>query len=509
MTDAQEVFFNNAFDLMATVGADGYFKKVNPAFERILGYTSAEMLAKPVVEFLHPEDVNKTKSGIQRLTAGEPTIQSVNRYLCKDGTYKWISWNTKPISDVFYTVGRDISDHITELKRTEAQVLQLQKMDAVGRLAGGIAHDFNNMLGAISLYCDMLVEAADNPEAVRECAQDIVGATSRASALTRQLLVFSRKQIIQPQALALNPLIENLQKMLVRLIGSSISMSSKLADDLHTIVADPSQLEQVILNLAVNARDAMPSGGTLTIETSNVYLDEAFTSRHLSVTQGQYVLLAITDTGTGMDAETQSKIFEPFFTTKGVGKGTGLGLSTTYGIVKQAKGTIWVYSEPDRGTVFKVYLPAAEGAVAEPMAAQSAPLSSEGHVTILLVEDDDHLRQGFAQMLANRGFHVLTAANGQEALDLTKSHPGPVHLMLSDVVMPGQSGFELHHEIAKLFPELRALFMSGYTDESISGLTGEELKNVPFIQKPFGTNALVAKVQEVLARRPWVNRKNN
>ena len=267
--------------------------------------------------------------------------------------------------------------------------------------------------------------------------------------------MFSRKQLIQPQVLRLNPLIENLQRMLTRLLGSSIEIQLKLTADLKLIHADPSQMEQVILNLAVNARDAMPSGGTLTLETSNIYLDETFTSTHLFVAPGHYILLSFSDTGTGMDSETLSRIFEPFFTTKGVGKGTGLGLTTTYGIIKQTRGTIWVYSEPNRGTIFKIYLPISDVTPAPVETSVASPIRIGGTETILLVEDDEHLRKGFANMLNDRGYHVLVTANGDEALRYCQSHPGPIHLLLSDVVMPSLNGFELHRK-AQLFGQRSA-----------------------------------------------------
>lgn len=303
----RDLFFTYSFDLLGIVGTDGFFKRLNPAFERTLGYSEEELCSKPIVEFLHPDDVAKTKQGIQTLASGEPTIASVNRYRCKDGTYKWFSWNTTPMGPLLYSVGRDITkqihaeerikqlnselerknedlerkiqERLIELQRSQSQVQQLQKMDAVGRLAGGIAHDFNNMLGAISLYSELLMEISDKPEAVRKHAQDILRVISSAAALTRQLLIFSRKQIIQPQTIILNPLIQQMERMLGRLIGENIKIVTKTAPDLRAINVDPSQMEQVIMNLVVNAKDAMPQGGTIILETSNVYLDEAFTRR--------------------------------------------------------------------------------------------------------------------------------------------------------------------------------------------------------------------------------------
>jgi len=523
----RDLFFTYSFDLLAIVGSDGYFKRLNPAFERNLGYTEDELYSRPLVEFLHPDDVAKTKKGIQTLTSGVATIASVNRYRCKDGSYKWLSWNTTPMGALFYTVGRDITkqiqaeerirhlnleleqknedlerkiqDRMQDLRRSESQVQQLQKMDAVGRLAGGIAHDFNNMLGAISLYSERLLEICDKPESVKKYAKDILRVISSAAALTRQLLIFSRKQIVQPQSINLNPLIQQMERMLARLIGENIKIVTKFSPDLKHVNVDSSQMEQVILNLVVNAKDAMPQGGTLIVETSNVYLDEAFTSTHLAVTRGHYVLLSVSDDGSGMDAETISKIFDPFFTTKAVGKGTGLGLTTTYGIIKQSKGTIWVYSELGKGTVFKIYLPVAEEVVEEPeLMAPQVPIAA-GTETILLVEDDEHLRGGFSMVLEKKGYKVLIATNGREALTLAESYTGPIHLLLTDVIMPELSGVDLAKKILVLRPDLRVLYMSGYTNDALENSGVENFAQSEFIQKPFGTNALLAKVGEILS----------
>lgn len=525
--EERDIFFDYSFDLIAVVGSDGYFKRLNPAFERTIGYTPEEMCAKPIVSFLHPDDVDKTEKGIVRLSAGTAT-SSVNRYRCKDGSYKTFSWNTMPIGTFFYTVGRDITEQVkneekikhlneelarknedlefkiqerlNELNRSEDQVRQLQKMDAIGRLAGGIAHDFNNMLGSVFLYCDLLQASADNPEVVRENAKNIKDVTSRATSLTQQLLIFSRKQVIHPQVINLNPLICNLEKMLVRLIGDHIRIITKLDHDLNLISADITQIEQVILNLVVNARDAMPSGGTVTIATSNVYLDQNFSNAHLSVTPGHYVLLSVSDTGTGMDAQTKAKIFEPFFTTKPVGKGTGMGLTTTYGIVKQNNGTIWVYSELGQGTVFKVYLPITDQEVerieATPVP-KTAPVQSD-HETILLVEDDESLRNGFFAVLQSMGYTVLMAESGEEALQICQSHQGDIHLLMTDMVMPGMNGIALAQKILGLRQKVRVLYMSGYTHDVLESSGKESLSEVEFIQKPFDIITLLNKVQKIL-----------
>lgn len=523
----RDLFFTHSFDLMAIVGSDGYFKRLNPSFERVLGYTEEELCSKPLVNFLHPDDIEKTKKGIQTLSSGTPTFSSMNRYLCKDGKYKWFSWNTTPMGSLFYTVGRDITEQINseerirqlnlelaqknenleikiqervaELHRSEAQIQQLQKMDAIGRLAGGIAHDFNNMLGAISIFCDLLADDVENPQSVRENIEEIRGVSVRAAALTRQLLIFSRKQIVQLQIMSLNPLINQLEKMLTRLIGENIKIKMKLSEDTKDVGIDPSQMEQIILNLVVNAKDAMPRGGTIHIETCNVYVHEELTTTHLSATPGDYVLLSVRDEGMGMDADTLAKIFEPFFTTKEVGKGTGLGLTTTYGIIKQYKGAIWVDSEPEKGTIFKIYLPVAEkniGELEKPAALKES--NGQDNQTILLVEDDDDLRMGFSTLLRKKGYRVLVSKNGAEALEICEDYKGSIDLLLTDMMMPGVSGYELAQKIMALRKNLLVLYMSGYTNDALenSGIENTGLQN--FIQKPFNTKTLIAKVQEVL-----------
>ena len=522
----KELFYEYSLDLMAIVSRDGYFKQVNPACLRVLGYTESELFSRPVISFLHPEDVESTNHGIQLLGSGTQRRDSRNRYLCKDGKFRWFSWHTNPVGDDFYTIGRDITDQVeaeekirqlnlqlgqqnhdleklveervAELRKTEAQVLQLQKMDAIGRLAGGVAHDFNNMLAAVLVSCDLITEDSNDRQAMLAHVRSIREVTERATGLTKQLLAFSREQILQPQVIALNNLITELERMLVRLIGENMRVVLSLAPDLKNICGDPHQIEQVILNLVVNARDAMPNGGQITIETSNIYLDESFTSTHLSVEQGHYVLITVSDQGMGMDQETVNRIFEPFFTTKAIGKGTGLGLSTTYGIVKKCKGTIWVYSEPGRGTVFKIYLPAADvPATQETRAPVAAPVVTASR-TILLVEDDQNLRKMFAMILSRKGYELLIAANGAEALKFCETLGGKIDLMLTDVIMPDCNGFELSAQAAQLQPGLRTLYMSGYTDQGLqgTGLTGG--KKIDFIQKPFDVNTLISKIEETL-----------
>jgi signal transduction histidine kinase/ActR/RegA family two-component response regulator len=388
-----------------------------------------------------------------------------------------------------------------ELRRSEEQLRQAQKMEAIGQLAGGVAHDFNNLLTIISGYSDILLNGMLRPDdPACEPVKEILKAADRASALTRQLLTFSRRQVVAPQVLALNQVIQDLDKMLRRLIGEDIALTSVLAPNLGQVKADPGQIEQVLLNLVVNARDAMPRGGRLTIETANVVLDEVYARTHPEIAPGSFVMLAVTDTGCGMDAATQARIFEPFFTTKGVGKGTGLGLSTVYGIVKQSAGSIYVYSELGRGTSFKVYLPQTlESIAAAPQAGRNvvASPSRGGSETLLLVEDDEGVRALTRTVLKNGSYDVIEAVDPDEALRLVEKHAAPIHLLVTDVVMPGMSGRELAERLTAQRPDLKVLYVSGYTDDSVvrHGLLEAE---VAFLQKPFTPDALARKVREVL-----------
>ncbi len=376
-------------------------------------------------------------------------------------------------------------------------------MEAVGRLAGGIAHDFNNLLMVISGYSEFLLDRLGPEPALRAPAQEIASAAVRATSLTRQLLAFSRKQMLAPRILDLNGVVTENLKMLTRVIGEDIDLVMVPAAGLGAVRADAGQIEQVIMNLAVNARDAMPSGGKLTIETSNVSLDEEYSRFHAPLNPGNYVMLAISDTGAGMDSETQSHIFEPFFTTKGP-KGTGLGLSTVYGIVKQSGGYIWVYSEPGQGTTFKIYLPRVAEAVesAAQVAAPAESASAEpGTETILLVEDEANLRYLARQFLEKQGYRVIEAADGAVAMQIAVAHEGVIHLLLTDVIMPGMNGRELAQRISEIRPNVRVLYMSGYT-ENVIGRNGMLDAGVRLLQKPFTLRDLKSKVREVLDSAP-------
>jgi signal transduction histidine kinase len=383
-----------------------------------------------------------------------------------------------------------------ERKQLERQLLQAQKMEAVGRLAGGVAHDFNNMLTAILGNTGLLLEGLPTLSPLRPDIEEIQGAAQRAAGLTRQLLAFSRKQPQEIRVLDLPEPVADMDKLLRRLLGEDIEVVTKLTKGLGRVRADASQLEQVVVNLAVNARDAMPEGGRLTIETVNAELDDAYVGEHVPVQPGPYVMLAISDTGTGMSAEVLAHVFEPFFTTKEPGKGTGLGLATVYGIVKQTGGYVWCYSEPGQGTTFKTYLPRVEAPV-DRLAPRNAVRATRGSETVLVVEDETALRTLVRRVLEKHGYKVLEAPTAVAASDLARDHAGPIHLLLTDVVLPGLGGRPLAAELLVLRTELRVLFMSGYTEDAIAH-RGMITANTAFLPKPFTADGLVLKVREVL-----------
>jgi nitrogen-specific signal transduction histidine kinase len=391
-----------------------------------------------------------------------------------------------------------VATDITERKHLEEQFRQAHKMEAVGRLAGGVAHDFNNVLTIIRAQTEFLLADLAGDDSRRADVLEIQEAADRATAFTRQLLAFSRRQLLQPEVLDLNGVVSGMEMMVRRLVGEDVVLLTKLHPDLPRISADPSQLQQVVLNLAVNARDAMPRGGTLLIETALVELDEHYPRQHPTAKPGVHVVLAVTDTGCGMDPATRSRVFEPFFTTKEPGKGTGLGLSTVYGIVKQSGGHIWVYSEIGRGTTFKLYFPPHYGVVkASEPERTIAPINGAG-ATILLVEDERPVRSTVRRLLERHGYKVLEAANGHDALTLVTSRQAEIHLVLSDMVMPGMGGMELADRIRALSPTIPVLLMTGYTEEAITR-AGERPREEQIIEKPFTLNAMLEKVRWALA----------
>jgi two-component system cell cycle sensor histidine kinase/response regulator CckA len=432
----------------------------------------------------------------RRAVAGEPMTFHVE---WKSGSY---ACHVEPLRDSDGQVSGAIcmSLDVTDRKQLEEQLRQAQKMEAVGRLAGGIAHDFNNLLMVIQGYSDLLVERLPGGDPLRRNAEQIQMASQRASSLTRQLLAFSRKQMLAPKILNVQSVVAEMEKILRRLIGEDIHLETSSAPDLGLVKADRSQIEQVILNLAVNARDAMPQGGRLTIETANVELDSSYSHPPAVLSPGRYVMLAVTDNGCGMDAETQAHVFEPFFTTKEKGKGTGLGLATVYGVVKQSGGYVWVYSEPGRGTSFKIYLPSLEEtavpAVRDGKSEMQIP--QRGSETILLVEDEKGVRELAREYLASSGYTVIEAEDGHTALELAAMHVGQIHLLLTDVVMPGISGRELAERVSQIRPGIKIIYMSGYTDQAVVH-QGILQNDAVLLQKPFTLMTLAGKLREMLA----------
>jgi PAS domain S-box-containing protein len=388
-------------------------------------------------------------------------------------------------------------EDVTAQRRIEEQMRAAQKMEAVGRLAGGVAHDFNNLLTVINSYADLLLGEMGPDDAKRQDVREIRSAGDKAAALTQQLLAFSRRQVLEPEVMNLNRVVEEMARMLERVLGEDIDLRFELDAELDDVKADRGQVEQVLMNLVVNARDAMPDGGKLTIETHNVVLDEGYAQRHAEVEPGSYVMLAVSDSGEGMDEETRENIFEPFFTTKQAGKGTGLGLSTVYGIVKQSGGSIWVYSEPGRGTTFKVYLPIDVEGVVETASAPRREREPGGSETILVAEDDDAVRTLIVRILRKAGYEVLEARSGEQALSACRGAGGEVHLIITDVVMTGMSGKETAGRLERMFPGIDVLYMSGYTDNAIVH-HGVLVPGTSFLAKPFTSADLLRKVRDVL-----------
>jgi len=481
----------------------GKILDANPAFLELLGRTSASEIVGQHIFSLYADseqwfelaDHLRSSAPFKGVTAewkrktGTTVVRVSGRAVCnglKD--------------DVVFEI---FAEDVTERRALEQQLRQSQKMEAVGRLAGGIAHDFNNLLMVISGYSEFLLERLGGEPNLRGPAQEIASAADRASSLTRQLLAFSRKQMLAPRIVNLNDIVTENIKMLTRMIGEDIDLVMIPGQSLWSVRADAGQIEQVIMNLAVNARDAMPSGGKLTMETANVTLDEEYARVHAPLPAGDYVMVSISDTGAGMDAETQSHIFEPFFTTKGP-KGTGLGLSTVYGIVKQSGGYIWVSSELGRGTAFKIYLPRV-ASVEEPVMPALTPKQLQrvepGSETILLVEDEANLRYLARQYLEKQGYKVIEAADGAVAMQIAVAHEGVIHLLLTDVIMPGMNGRELAQRISEIRPNVKVLYMSGYT-ENVIGQDGTLEHGVRLLQKPFNLRDLKSKVREVLDATP-------
>jgi PAS domain S-box-containing protein len=477
------------------------FLYVSPKAEAILGYPSSQWFAEPDfwANHLYPDDREQAVELCRRAVMHCQDHEFEYRIRAADGRVVWIRDHVHVVSDSQgrATRLRGLMVDITEHKNLEAQLHQAQKMEAIGRMAGGVAHDFNNLLTAITGYCELLLSDMDAQDLRRSDVEEIKKAADRAAALTRQLLAFSRRQLLAPQVLDLNVVMANMDKMLRRMIGEDIDLVTLLDPALGRVKADPGQIEQVLMNLAINARDAMPQGGKLTIETANVDLDETYARRHIAVSPGPYVMLAVSDTGHGMDEETKSHIFEPFFTTKEPGKGTGLGLSTVYGIVKQSGGDIYVYSEPGHGTTFKIYLPRVDASAEASAAAQAASNPVSGSETILLVEDDEGVQELIRRILERNGYTVLAARRGDEAVQIAEQHAAPIDLLVTDVVMPEMSGRELVKRLMALRPTVKVLYISGYADSAIVR-HGVLEADATFLQKPFTPDELARKVRAAL-----------
>ena len=481
----------------------GKILDANPAFLDLLGFTSAGEIVGQQIYTLYT-DVEQWFDLADYLRSSAPFKGLTAEWKRKSGTtVVRVSGGSVPNGRRLGVVFELFAEDVTERRTLEQQLRQSQKMEAVGRLAGGIAHDFNNLLMVISGYSEFLLERLGAEPDLRGPAQEIASASERASSLTRQLLAFSRKQMLAPRIVNLNEIATENLKMLTRMIGEDIDLVMVPSPNLWPVRADAGQIEQVIMNLAINARDAMPSGGKLTIETSNLTLDEDYARIHAPLRPGEYVMISISDTGMGMDSETQSHIFEPFFTTKGT-KGTGLGLSTVYGIVKQSGGYIWVYSEVGRGTTFKIYLPrvaSLEVAPAQPPESRQLQKVEPGTETILLVEDEANLRYLARQYLEKQGYKVIEAADGAVAMQIAVAHEAVIHLLLTDVIMPGMNGRELAQRVSEIRPNVKVLYMSGYT-ENVIGHNGTLDAGVSLLQKPFNLRDLKSKVREVLDTAP-------
>jgi len=502
-----ERLYRSTFDAapigIVHAGLDGQWLRVNQRLCDLLGYSREELQTPAVQAHMQSEEVAGEAESVRQMAAGtlDRHVVDEKRYRRRDGSFVWARVNMSVHRDAAAQPQYFISviEDITERRTLEAQVRQANKMDAIGQLASGVAHDFNNLLTVILGFAELMTADVAMASQHGKDLGEIVKAAQRATGLTKQLLAFSRQQVLNTAPLDVNGLIKDMTGMLGRLIGEHIEVTLVLAPDLPLVLADRGQLEQVVMNLVVNARDAMPGGGSVTIETADVELDNS-SFHEETIMHGRYVMLAITDTGSGMSKETQQRLFEPFFTTKETGKGTGLGLSTTYGIVKQSKGYIWVYSESGRGTTFKVYLPRSNRDV--PLEAVSAAVTvpvKMASETVLLVEDEAGVRRFSKRILENAGYRVLEAVNGDAAEKLFAEHAASIDLVVTDVIMPGCGGPELLGRLHLQAPALKALYMSGYTEKSAAHKAGID-RGLPFVQKPFTAAEFIRRVREALDR---------
>lgn len=511
MRRAQERYrglFETVPDAIVSTNLRGTVTAANAAAYRLAGARAADLVGQPLRDLLAGE---AAAIGLEHFRAAREgaTRQFVIQVDGPDGSPRWLECTCKGVLDggeivgVLF-VGRDVTqakEDESALLRSEDQLIQAQKMEAVGQLAGGLAHDFNNIISVITGYCEFLRIDLGPDDPKTADVKEIQTAAESAASLTRQLLAFSRKQVLQPKIVNVNDRVTQLEQMLRRLLGARIEIRMKLDPDLHLVKADPGQLDQVVMNLAVNARDAMPDGGVLTLETENVVLDDEHSRTHAGVRSGPHVALCIRDTGMGMDAETRAKIFEPFFSTKAPGLGTGLGLSMVDGIVRQSGGHIWVYSAPAMGTVFKMYFPATEESSLPPAEPVIAVEEMHGTETVLVVDDSDALRPVVMRILRYYGYSVLEARSGEEAARIAEDASVPVHLLLTDIVMPGMSGPALARQLVRWHPTLRVLFMSGYAENAMVH-EGLQQRNAGFIEKPFSPETLAREVRRALDAMP-------
>jgi PAS domain S-box-containing protein len=496
-SDELDRIFTLTLDMLCVVRPDGELLRVNAAWERVLGWPIEQLEGSELLAIVHEDDVANTREAMRELAGGKDLIDFTNRCRCKDGTHRFIEWRSVLAGGVIYAAARDVSERQrsqAERQRLEQQLLQSQKMESVGLLAGGVAHDFNNLLTVILGSTEALSDRVNPDDQQQALLAEVTSAAQRAADLTRQLLAFSRRQVLQPRVLDLNNVVADLSRMLGRMLGEDVQISLMLGAQVGAVFADPGQLHQIIVNLAVNARDAMPQGGTLTFETTDVPPAEA--AGLTAASQGSYVALVVRDTGIGMDEATRARIFEPFFTTKGE-MGTGLGLATVYGIVTQSGGQILVSSQPGVGTTFKIFLPRAAQGLAASAPSAAGPKSLGRRETVLLVEDEPRVRAVLKRVLAGAGYDVLEASNAEDASLIHERFDGTIHALVTDLVMPGKTGLALAKHLTSMRPALKVLYMSGYAPNA-QQLALDTDDGASFLQKPITPRQLLSTLRNVL-----------